>query len=159
MKNKKLLYILIPLVAVVWGLIIWKVLAFQPEQQQPIAFQLPREEQPADTSRYELKINYKDPFLRSARNSGATPALSSQKKANNIKKVAINSVKGPVKPEGLIYRGVITCKDEKIGLLELGGQKRIIKEHTQVGEYRIVAVGMDSLRINYMEKEYVYGKQ
>jgi hypothetical protein len=159
MKNKKLLYILIPLVAVVWGLIIWKVVAFRPEQQLPYANQLPQEEQPADTSRYELKINYQDPFLRSARNSGTSPALSSTKKANNIKKVKINSLKGPVKPEGLIYRGVITCNNERVGLLEVSGQKRLIKEHTQVEEYHIVAVEMDSLRINFMEKEYVYGKQ
>lgn len=160
MKNKKTLYILIPSVALIWGLIIWKVVDFSSEGSG-----LPgdgiylSETVETDTSRYELKIDYRDPFLRRSRQPVVTSASQPAQRENNIRNVDIKSMKVPLRPEGLVYRGVISCKEERIGLLEIGPQKRLVKEKSLVGEYEIVSVENDSLRINYMEKVFVYGKQ
>lgn len=160
MKNKKTLYILIPSVALIWGLIIWKVIDFSSDgsdlPSDGIHF---TETLEVDSSRYELKTDYRDPFLRRARPSTYKPSSQPEKRENNIRKVDVKSMKGPVRPEELVYRGVIACEEERIGLLEVGPQKRLVKEKSLVGEYEIISVENDSLRISYMEKIFVYGKQ
>lgn len=160
MKNKKTLYILIPSVALIWGLIIWKVVSFKkddvhalpPGQAMIVAAEV-------DTSRYQVNINYGDPFLRRARQMQATKSDQPSKRENRIKKVDVKSMTGPKRPENLVYRGVISCNEERIGLLEVGPQKRLIKEKSLIGDFQVISVEIDSLRILYHEKEYAYGKQ
>jgi len=160
MKNRKTLYILIPSVALIWGLIIWKVLDFEKEEILISSHGLSiNEVGKVDTTHYKLTINYGDPFLRRARQTKVAASSQPAKRENRIKKVDMKSMTGPVKPVGLVYRGLISCNEERIGLLEFGEQKRLIKEKSMIGEYKIISVENDSLTIVYQEKEYVYGKQ
>ncbi len=160
MKNRKTLYILIPSVALIWGLILWKVLDFNNEEILISTHGLSINEAAVDDpTPYKLTINYSDPFLRRSRKTTVSAASQPSKRENRIKNVDVKSMKGPVKPVGLVYHGLISCNEERIGLLEIGEQKRLIKEKNIIGEYKIISVENDSLRIGYQEKEYVYGKQ
>ncbi len=160
MKNKKTLYILIPLVALIWGIVIWKVFAYKPSNQQGVYTRITGEKKTqGDTSRYVLVADYRDPFLRSSRTSGSTTQAVDRKKANNIKNVKTNSVTGIKKPTGLVYHGLIAGNQEKVGLLEIGERKMLIEESHMVGDYKILAVEQDTLRISYQDKEFSYGKQ
>jgi len=160
MKNKKTLYVLIPLTALIWSLIIWKVVVLRPDEQSLVGYQ-PQiaETETADTSRYILRLNYRDPFLRSSQNVDTRTSPVSVKKANNIRTVNLKSVRSPSKPRELVYHGTITCNKQTVGLLEVGGEKKLIYKSSQVGDYQIIAVNKDTLRIVYLGKEYAYGKQ
>lgn len=157
MKNRRTLYILIPLVAVIWGIIIWQFFSYQPVLNKgEFRMTESHESIPEDSARYELNTRYRDPFLRFHH---FTTSPDDQKKANNIKTVKLNSVTALKQPEGLIYRGVISGNNTRIGLLEIGGKKLLIRENSTVSGYRIVTVGSDSLKISYHDKLYAYAKQ
>lgn len=160
MKNKKTLYFLIPLVALIWGIVIWKAFAYKPSSTAEVIphYSMAVQEE-LDTLRYEVIANYRDPFLRSS--SGRAPKTVSQakKRENNMKKVKVNSVHGTPRPEGLVYHGLIDGRQDRVGLLELGSSRLLVEEDSMVKEYRILSVEPDTLRISYQEKVFAYGKQ
>ncbi len=157
MKNKRTLYVLIPLVAVIWGIIIWQFSSYQPVRNDgELSITESHDSVMEDSARYDLNTRYRDPFLRSRQ---FAPKQNDKKKTNNIKTVKLNSVTALKQPEGLIYRGVISGNHTRIGLLEIGGKKLLIRENSTVSEYRIVTVGSDSLKIRFHDKLYAYAKQ
>lgn len=160
MKNKKTLYLLIPLVALIWGVVIWKVFDFKPSDPQRAISPFEVEEQRmVDTIKYAVEANYRDPFLRASYTKVGTTGRPEKRKENNIKNVKIHSVTGTPKPTGIVYRGLIACDLDRVGMLEIGDKKMLIEENGVVEEYRILSVEPDSLRLLYMEKEFSYGKQ
>lgn len=157
MKNKKSIYILIPLVAIIWGIILWQVFSYQPSKSVgDLVVSIKDNTTIEDTSRYELTANYQDPFLRSRR---ITQNPVQKRKSNNIKPVRLNSVTVLSKPTGLVYRGVISGSNNKIGLLEIGEEKMLISEKSTVSDYEIMQVGEDSLIIRHHDILFTYAKQ
>ena len=160
MKNKKTLYLLIPLVGLIWGVVIWKVKDYKPSDSQSAISPFDVEEQRMeDTPKYEVEANYRDPFLRASYTKVASTTRQDKRKANNIKNVKIHSVTGIPKPTGIVYRGLIACDKDRVGMMEIGEKKMLIEENGLVEEYRILSVEPDSLRVLYKEKEFSYGKQ
>ena len=160
MKNKKTLYLLIPLVALIWGVVIWKVFDYKPSDLQSSISPFEVEEQRMeDTIKYVVEANYGDPFLRVSYTKVGTTGRQDKRKENNIKNVKIHSVTGIPKPTGIVYHGLIACDQERVGMMEIGEKKILIEENGVVEEYRILSVEPDSLRILYKEKEFSYGKQ
>lgn len=160
MKNRKMLYILIPLVAGIWGAILWKVLDYQPsgEDSNPYTLNATKEAM-ADTISYELKFNYNDPFLRSSGRIASVGSSKDKVRANNIKQVEIANSTSVIQPSNLIYRGEISGHRYKLGLLEMEGNKVLVRERSVVGEYTILSVETDSLTLLYCDKRFTYGKQ
>lgn len=160
MKNKKTLYILIPLVALIWGVVIWKVIDYQPSDSdsKPYVFHA-SEEKDVDTGRYELRFGYGDPFLRSSQRRATAATSGNKTKANKIKQVDLTNVATVSRPADLVYRGEITGHRYKLGLLEVAGKRILVREHSVVGEYTILAVYSDSLTLSYSDKRFTYGKQ
>jgi len=160
MKNKKTLYILIPLVAIIWGIIVWRVIEFQPSHED-ITFQPPlsTEEIEVDPIPYKLTFAYRDPFLRNTYKSGSATNSKSKKKSNNIKAVDLAKVAEVKRPEGLVYRGEISGRRRELGLLEIDGRRVLISENSVLGDYTIESVQSDSIIIIYQDKRFTYGKQ
>lgn len=160
MKNKKTIYILVPLVALIWGVVIWKVFAYKPSGSAEVIphyiSDIPEE---ADTLRYVVSANYRDPFLRSPKSTGPKKVTPGKKRENNIQKVRVNSVHGTSKPEGLVYHGLIDGRQDRVGLLELGSNRMLVEEGSMVVEYKILSVEPDTLRISYQKKVFAYGRQ
>lgn len=160
MKNKRTLYILIPLVATIWGVVIWKVIDYQPSGQDTNHLFLPIAEETTDEiTRYELSFGYRDPFLRSSVRSASVSSSKKRERANNIIKVEITKVAAVTRPADLIYHGEISGHRHKVGLLEIEGNKVLVSESSMVGEYTILSVETDSLIISYRDKRFTYGKQ
>jgi len=151
---------MIPLVVAIWGVIIWKIIDYQPSDRNTTSQFLPAtEETMTDTAKYELSFDYRDPFLRSSvRSASASKSLSKQR-ANNIKQVDLTNETSVSKPATLIYRGEISGHRYKVGLLEMEGDKVLVREHTEVGEYTILSVETDSLTLSYCDKRFTYEKQ
>jgi hypothetical protein len=151
---------MIPLVVAIWGLIILKIIDYQPSDRDAISQFLPTvEESMADTARYELNFDYRDPFLRSSVRSASAGKSTSKQRANNIKQVDLSKQTQVTKPSTLIYRGEISGHRYKVGLLEMKGNKVLVREHTDVGEYTILSVETDSLTLSYCDKRFTYEKQ
>jgi len=160
MKNKKTLYILIPLVGLIWAVVIWKVIDYQPSDKDinPYTIQI-SEDQDVDTSKYELRFGYRDPFLRSSLRPTSSPSSGKPAKANNIKQVEMSGLSPVTRPPDLVYRGEIEGHRYKLGLLEVAGKQVLVREKSSVGEYIILAVESDSLTLRYCEKSFTYEKQ
>ena len=151
---------MIPLVVAIWGIIIWKIIDYQPSDQDATSRFLPAtEEIMTDTAKYELSFSYRDPFLRSSVRTASTGKSPSKKRANNIKQVDLTKAATVTKPATLIYRGEISEHRYKVGLLEMEGNKVLVREHTEVGEYTIHSVETDSLTLSYCDKRFTYEKQ
>lgn len=160
MKNKKTLIVLVPLVLLIWGLILWKVLDYQSADGGAGQNMYTSGEDPiADTTSYDLRFGYRDPFLRSYSGSRSSESSKSKVRANNIKQVEIAKVANVVRPASLVYRGEIKGHRCKLGLLEVEGKKMLVSEHSTVGEYIILSVYSDSLTLSYRDKQFTYGKQ
>lgn len=154
------MYLLIPLVALIWGVVIWKVFDYKPSDSQRAISPFEVEEQRMeDTIKYVVEANYRDPFLRPSYTKVGTTGRLDKRKENNIKNVKIHSVTGIPKPTGIVYHGLIACDQDRVGMMEIGDKKMLIEEKGVVGEYRILSVEPDSLRVLYKEKEFSYGKQ
>jgi len=160
MKNKKTLYILIPLVTSIWGLVIWKLIDYQPSGEDCSQYILTETEEIAtDTARYELRFGYRDPFLRSSLRSVSAGSSKKRKKANNIKQIESTKVAATTKPVNLVYRGEVSGHRCKLGLVELEGDKVLVSEHSMVGAYTILSIETDSLILSYFDKRFTYGKE
>jgi hypothetical protein len=160
MKNRKALFILVPLVVLVWGLIIRQVFSYRSDSADARPARVNVAQEPgADTSRYVLMANYRDPFLRYSVNTSVESSPSTRKRANNIKVVKTGSIKIPERPEGVIYRGIISSHDNRVGLLEIGEQRLLIREHSSIRDFMVLSMSKDSLKIEYHDKEFTYEKQ
>jgi hypothetical protein len=160
MKNKKTLYILIPLVGLIWGVVICKVIDYQPSDKDINSYALQAtEEHNVDTTKYELRFGYRDPFLRSSVRPATNSSSGKLAKANNIKQVEMSNLSPVTRPSDLVYRGEIEGHRYKLGLLEVAGKRVLVREQSTVGEYTILAVESDSLILRYCEKRFTYGKQ
>lgn len=161
MKNKNTLYILIPLVLVVWGLILWKVLSgTDGVVHTDYSPRVSENSEVADTARYLLRFGYHDPFLRVSREASVrTKTTSTSPEANKIKAINLNETKSIKKPTGLIYRGIISGKMDSVGLLELNGDKKLVSPTDQLGPYTIQRVEDGSLTITFMDNNYTYEKE
>ena len=93
MKNKKTLFLLIPLVLVIWGVVIWKLIDYQPSGENSCQHFLTKTEEIAtDTARYELRFGYRDPFLRSYVRAVSIGSSKKRKKTNNIKQIDFSRI-------------------------------------------------------------------
>ena len=86
MKNKKLTYILLPLVITVWGLVVYRIFfdgKTKPENISTIAKPLIKELSKEEKSTYKLIANYRDPFLNKLAQSNVESKENKEKEENN----------------------------------------------------------------------------
>lgn len=155
MKSKKTLYILIPAVIIIWGLIMWKVFDFTSESKVNT---LPTYQKASiDTimnTPYSLSLNYHDPFLKLTSISKTTTS----KKNNNIREVIIDRVVKSIIPPKLNYYGLIQCGSTNTALLEINNQKLLLKQNEAFNEVKIIKFNNDSIWLSYQEKTFSYAK-
>jgi len=124
MKSKKNIYILLPVVLLIWGLLIYKFLSFTiPEipvaeetdqfSTQPLAVR--------EKDSFKIDVNYRDPFLGKM----YMPATA-QKKVRKKISVPVEPVVWP----NVIYKGIVSDnKDKKkIFMLIINGQTFLMRE-------------------------------
>lgn len=128
MKNKKLTYILVPLVILIWGLIVYKVISGIKEDgpldkvYQTLA--LDNRKETIDT--FVLKTNYEDPFLKEKNHYRGHTAINQPK---NKQQSVPNASVIPINYE-VQYFGIISNlkNKNKLGLIKIQGKDFLIKE-------------------------------
>lgn len=162
MKNKKLLYILIPLVLLVWGAIIYRIfnvvkVSDSNEVQRSTFYGNESNQNQIDT--FSIQPNYRDPFL----GGRAKKSILSENKGSNVvanpivvKKITPSSTIWP----NLIYGGLIKNQksNKELALVQINGQANIMKIGDVQGEIELTKIFRDSIEVKFRGERRFVGK-
>lgn len=150
MRNKKLLYILVPAVVAVWGLIAYRVASHLNSKAPANNSALPVFNKPkvTDTLTFTLLENYRDPFLGRIQ-ANDTPLKSTKEKKQKNEPVdyftlqRINEILGQVSYGGLIEgQG-----DGRMGLFRIKDKNCFLRQGQKTEGIEIIGLYADSARI------------
>mgnify|MGYP006921595930 CR=1 FL=1 len=126
MKNKKNIYILLPAVILIWGVLIYKIIrGLNPSlsfAQSAVISKTFKPEKLKESQSFTIRADYRDPFL------GTT---EKKKKKIITKKKNIATVKDESIPfPQIIFKGVVTPKgnNEEVFLIIVNGQQHLFKK-------------------------------
>ena len=159
MKNKKLQYILFPLVIVIWGLIFLKIfnhIRGSREVHASYDYSMAglKKDTVADT--FSIVAHYRDPFYRAG-------YIQAKQQSAPGKSVIPQRVRQPVRKEAdlsqvswpeIVYGGVIYNEKDKsqTALLKIDNTDYLLKQGEETGGMRLVAVYSDSVKVTYMKE-------
>lgn len=156
MKNKKLVYFLVPLTILVWGLIFYRIFTKIGNQDSDRAsfnntITAPDREVKSDT--LVLIADYRDPFLSGVARSVKQPTSHSYSKPQNT----IFQNKPPVLPD-IKYLGLVSNvkNKSKLGLFTIQGKNYLLKEGDCAGnQMKIIKLFKDSLVLMQQHSKYI----
>ena len=160
MKNKKFTYLLIGLVAIIWGFFFYILFSDNsPITEQQVSTYEPLKVGEDTVVFQELNLTYKDPFLARKIVSkgyikGGVPSLNRNVKPKKTKPVVKKPTNIFVWPK-VEYGG--TLNGEK-GLITLNNRLLIAKEGEEINEFKILNIYPDSIRLIYKNKSKVFFK-
>jgi hypothetical protein len=163
MKNKKLLYILIPIVLLVWGVIIYRIFnvvngSGSNEVRKSAFVENTVNENLIDT--FSIHPNYRDPFIskRAKKTTSENKIISTVTKPDLIKKVSNVVVPLSDKWPSLVYNGLI--KNEKsnkqLALVLINGQSNILQLGNVSEGVELTKIFRDSIEVKFnSEKRFI----
>jgi len=159
MPPKTLKYILIIGVAVIWGIIIFRIITAQNEgaiKREVTA--PPKSAQPIYDS-FSLNADYPDPFLPDT--TLILPA--SQSKKNNAAQIQTNAPIEQSKPDinFIQYIGMISNPQKKIkvAIVQMHGREYLVREKEEFGEVTFLRIEKGGLSVLIKGKMYKINKQ
>lgn len=144
MKNKKNIYILLPVVLLIWGMVIYRFFSFSVTEVQDIQIQndilKPIAVKQRDT--FEIDVNYRDPFLGKI-------YLSESNKTKNVRRKR-ESEQQILWPQ-IIYKGIVsdTKNKKKVFMLVINGQTYLMKEKETEQEMTLKSGNKESIVVKY----------
>lgn len=156
MKNKKVLFILIPATLTVWGIIIYKIVAnMHPDDN--IVFSKPLSivnngEVTVDS--FSINPTYRDPFLGKVQNQ---PVVLEQQP---IHKTPSPTIKVSTPWPALAYHGIIknTKLKKEMVLLEINGQEHMMKLGESVDGVLLSKAFKDSVEVQFAKEKKIIHK-
>lgn len=150
MRNKKLMYILVPAVLAIWGFIGYQVARHLKSKTSANHGTLPtfHKIQETDTITFTLLENYRDPFLgRVQANSESSTSKNTKEKKNDpvdyFTLQRINETLGQVSYGGLIEgQG-----DGRMGLFRIKDKNCFLRQGQKIDEFEVIGLYADSARI------------
>ena len=133
MKNKKLIYLMLALAVIIWGLVIWEVSPVVSGAGPQIVHEPvpPAPEVKPDT--FELLLNYRDPFFEQPQSSG--------EKKNNISAVYEEEAKSP----DFTYQGMIRTGKKTFGVICRNSEEILITRGDRIEDFIIVKYDAEEL--------------
>ena len=133
MKNKKNLYLLLPAVLLVWGLVGYQIFStiHPTKTSTPTTITLKKLQTPTQkTANFTINTNYRDPFLGKK---------SPQKKAKKITKKTIQNTPTTPFPK-IIYKGLVSRKsgNHQVFLITIDGQHYFFKKRATHAKVKLV---------------------
>lgn len=164
MKNKRSIYILLPAVALVWGIIIYKI--FQAVDDKSVVNPLEvsqlqaTENEMVKADTYQLALNYRDPFLG---RTYAAPKKAPVKSSAAIPDSAATDNPESVRAElfGMArFQGMIENPGQslKVGLLILHDRQQIVKPGDSFGDIQVVEIAENGMRVRFRGREFYLPK-
>ncbi|HEY9197346.1 MAG TPA: hypothetical protein VIM77_13815 [Mucilaginibacter sp.] len=155
MKNKRVLYFLVPAVVLIWGLIFYRIFAAMSGNEDAA---LPATAQvkeiyndygaPADTTR--LQLNYRDPFSMAMQADTVKRPVEKLK----VKPLAVIINRPAMNWDFVRYSGYIRNPDSKklIALLHINGKEVLLNEGETAEKVKLIRNLKDSVKILYEGK-------
>ena len=144
MKNKKSLYILIPLVAIVWGLIIFRII----KMTQNDAYVLPQQSKAyvkkdsiVIPKLKKLNLNYPDPFLKKEAISGEMQEKEFHSLFYNNPEPEKTKVEWP----DIVYKGMVENGKAMLGVVEIDKKRHLLSAQDQMEELTLIKIYTDSI--------------
>ena len=157
MRNKKTLYILLPAVVLIWGLVFYKIFSGinkTPENtfKQPIKKNTNAANEKNDT--IQLIANYRDPFL-------GAPAMKS-KKITDVNQLMKNNpfLVGIINWPDIKYGGIINNKNKNktIVLMSINNRSYLVSKGDTLKEIKVKDIFRDSIQLIYRNMNKTYRK-
>jgi hypothetical protein len=160
MKNKKLIYILIPLVVVIWGLIVFRIIKQIHHSQKPEignAIYSKGKLSITDNDSSKLILKYRDPFLNGmTRKNYASRSESIFGNNSNLTTVPKPTINFPATK----YSGLVTNSKNKhkLGLLKIDNKDFLVQEGDLVSGEKIIKLHADSVIISFKKAKKTFLK-
>jgi hypothetical protein len=157
MKNKKLTYILLPLVILIWGAIVYKVLANYFENDSS-SLNSKNDDitsvKISKTDTFSLMLNYSDPFLKEGVSVSTLPVPDySQSKpvkqiAATVKEKKDNTI---VTWPAIIYSGLIKNKlsNKTCSIIKINGAEHLMNVGDTYNDVTLIKIFKDSAIVQY----------
>ena len=160
MKNKKSIYILLPLVVLIWGYVAVKIITYgedEPAADPIIIGDIVAGKDQRQTAR-TLQLNYADPFLKRTRGYRTTSSTGVQSQKARRPKEEPNINWGSITYNGYILN---QRKKTKIALLTINGRQELAKLGESFGGRKVRAIRQDSvqLQVGSASKWFVKSKE
>jgi len=153
MKNKKLLYILIPGTLIVWGIIIYKIFGnINTENNVPIQhteFNMKQDNLTINDT-FSINPDYRDPFL------GKTHKKPDDNQA--VKTIVPKIIKAPTPWPNIVYGGIIKNQksNKQLALVQINGQGYTMKPGETISEVQLNKIYKDSIEVIFLkEKKFI----
>lgn len=162
MNKKKVNYILIPVVLLIWGYIAYIIINGFSKEEKTFTINnrlSPIEIDSVKSDSFVLQANYIDPFLKNKtyQTSRSSSKIISKPKINTPKKEVI---KPSVNWNFIHYHGRI--KNQKTGkhvaMMNISGKDYLINEGESKDDVKLIKLLEDSIKISY-QKEYAFIKK
>jgi hypothetical protein len=153
MKKKKTLYIMLPIVALVWGFVLYQLFSSffsTPNYAIKKAEQIINiDEIKQDT--FLIVANYRDPFLGKKVRLKKVNNTSSNVKKNTVK---ISQVKAEQSWPSITYNGMIknNNSDRRVGILKVNGKEYLVKEKDMVNEITILSINKNTVSVRFQKE-------
>lgn len=152
MKNKKATYILIPLVALVWAMIFYRIFsAVKPadnELMQTNALAMDSTVSNTLPDTFSIHANYRDPFLGTMISS-ERPVLRNTSLPTTPVKTTVIIKSWPV----ITYGGMIKNQksNKQLALLQINGESKMMKVGDMEDEVELVKIYKDSIEVMFQK--------
>ncbi|NQX41303.1 hypothetical protein SAMN05421820_107155 [Pedobacter steynii] len=155
-KNKKLTYLLICAVAVVWGVILYRVFFNQMDDDYEMKSQpVVRKQEPYDqyalkADTFKLALNYKDPFLG---------VVAPEPKVVAVPAQPVNFAPAPFKPQinwsSIKYSGYVVNPVTKkiVSIVVVNGKERMLSEGEFLEGVKLIKNKKDSILVFWQGKQ------
>lgn len=155
-KNKKAVYLLIPLNIFIWGYFVFRF--YTAYNHENVNFNLKDDKSfitntNKDTIIYKLNLQYKDPFLKDnikSKSIALTNKLigENQPIKQSVKKVELNRLEKQIVPE-LKYMGLIknTQSGVSVALVMINGQSKFVKPNDVIDGFKFKAFAQDCMLV------------
>lgn len=162
MKNRKLLYILIPATVIVWGAIALSIISNMKKSGDSVQENyLPFSESSSDSIEegYSLLADYPDPFKPQYKRLSVNKAQKTEKKqVNNTRISRRRAQRSRIIWPHVEYLGVIMNKDQRLVLLKIENSNIIMQTGDQRKQITLKKMYNDSVRLIYKDEEKVFHK-
>lgn len=153
MKDKRLLYVLLPAVVIIWIVIGYRLYGAMkgddvtPPSTRVITPVVERE----SSELYQLQLNYADPFLKKESKVFRATGKSSSRQTTSIPAITRGTTNGSstVNWNNLAYFGMIenTKTTHRVGIITLNGERKLVRESDRIPPFVIEMISKDSVKV------------
>jgi hypothetical protein len=153
MKKKKIIYLMLPVVILVWGFVFYQLYSYffsKPKiANQETIYQINEDEIKRDT--FSIVANYRDPFL------GTKASINNEAiKTNNYtsnKTVTGSKVTTELWPS-IEYHGMIknNNSNKRVGIIKIDGKEFLVKEGDEKYDVKIIQIDKEEIKVRFQKE-------